>query len=607
VDGCISTNQNDGVATSQLQSMDDEDMSLDGVQRKRRAVMVVDVVESVREMELDEGGFIRRWRRFVQAVRGGLLAAHRGVLVKSLGDGLLLQFDDPANAVACGFGLLALASEQAVDRLLRLRLGAHVADIVVDDLYIYGTGVNIAARLATLAAPGQIVASAPVRDALADGVHCRITDLGECFLKHVSGTVRAFRLEPAGVIAPPAVPYEDDIAATLAVLPFATASSASGGLAVGEALIDAFNQRLARVPGLRVISRLSTRALAGLSDAVGTCGRYLGADYIVSGTSAGDLQRMHVRCELLDGRDGTILWADEGRVEISDLFAGEDADFDRLVGGLCLALLRTEMRRARRLPLPTLASFTLYVGGVILLHRLRRDDFLRAREVLEALQERHPRAATPPAMLAKWYLLSLLQGWSADPTRERQQALALARQALDLEPDHAAALAIDGLLSVHFGADLAQARQRGEQAVEADPQEPQGWLTLAGVASYEALGDQAVAHAERAIALSPIDPCRFLFDLLRGAGELAAGRPEAAVASAESSLRLNALHAPSYRLLVIARVLAGRLVQAREAAAGLLRVDPGFRVSNFAERYPGRHHAHAASYVQALKDAGLPS
>ena len=307
-----------------------------------------------------------------------------------------------------------------------------------------------------------------------------------------------------------------------------------------------------------------------------------------------------------DARTGSLVVTDGAAVDVQNLFAGQDRGFDRLAGGICRALLRTETRRAGLLPLPTLDSYTLYVGGVVMLHQMRREDFARCHAIFEALHERHPRAGAPLAMQALWYLYLLLQGWSDDLAGDGQRGMDLARRALAVQPDHALALAIDGALCAHVQDDLSLARERAESALAADPQEPQAWLTLASVDSYDAMGDAATVHAERAIALSPLDPCRFVFDLMHGAGHLSAGRASQAVGCAETSLRANPLHAPTHRLRVIALELDGRPQEAHAAAAELLRVDPGFRVEQFAQRYPGRRHAHAASYIQALQQAGLP-
>lgn len=210
-------------------------------------------------------------------------------------------------------------------------------------------------------------------------------------------------------------------------------------------------------------------------------------------------------------------------------------------------------------------------------------------------------------MQALWHLYQVLQGWSDDVVGDGRRGAALARRALDLDPHHSLALAVDGAFCAHVDADLPRARRQSERAVAEDPQEPQAWLSLASIDSYEGLGDEAVVHAAQAIALSPLDPCRFVFNLMSAAGHLVAGRTDEAVALAEASARLNPHHAPTYRLQIIALQLGGQAQAASAVARQLLQIDPGFRVAQFVQRYPGRAHAHARSYIQALLDAGVPA
>jgi TolB-like protein len=527
--------------------------------------------------------------------------------VKSLGDGLLLEFATVAQAVGLARSLQALLNK-VCDKPPRLavRAGVHVADVLVDDLDIYGAGVNLAARLCTLAGPGEVVGSAEVRDALTDGVEAEVTDLGNCYLKHVQGSVRAFRLSgPASAAA--VDPERVDLELAIAVVPFAPLDSgAQAAWALGDAIADATNASLARCPGVRVVSRLSCGALRQQPDILRACREHLRASFVLSGSYRLDGQSAWLIAELSDARDGSVAWAGHRKVLVDEVFAGTDPHLGSMVGEITRAVIGAELRRMRGLPLPTLDSFSLYVGGLALLHRMRQTDFTRAREVLEALHERQPRHAAPLALLGKWHLFRMLQGWAPDRGAEGRMAHDQTRRALEIEADNALALAVDALLSSHADGDLVRARLRAEEAVIADPQETLGWLALSGVECYEGNGIAAAEHARRAIDLSPLDPKRFMFDLMLGAGELTAGDYRAAISRAQTSLRLNALHAPTHRLHTIALALGGELDRAREAAVELLRIDPSFTLGTFEARYPGRAHSHARRFVEALRQAGIP-
>ena len=580
------------------------------VQRQRRALLVVDLVESVRLILEHENDVVQRWRAFIARVRSEALPRHGGRLVKSLGDGLLMDFTDPAAAVATGLDLHRLALDcnagQAADRHFALRAGVHVAEVVVDDIDVFGAGVNLAARLLDLARPGDTVITADVRDVLVDGLDGELQDLGECFLKHLPQAVRAFRVHAVGLGG--ALPWTlpSDHLAAVAVVPFLPLSPADGPLAVGDAFADAVIGALSRVDGLRLTSRLSTAVLRHGGDRVQRCRQLLGAQFVLTGHYVLRGTQVHVRAELTETRSNTVLWAGGCEGRLQQLFDADGVLVMPLVLELARAIVRSELQRARGLPIQSLENFTLYVGGLALMHRMSQHEFSLAREMLDLLAHRLPRNAAPRAMLAKWHLMRLLQGWSSDPARDGRLAQDLARRALDRDPEHAFALATEGFVAAHFGDDLPLALQRCQQALSSDPQDAQAWRMLAGVHSYLGDGPAAEAAALRAVSLTPLDPTRFVYDVIVGAAKLAGGAATEAVQWAESSIRRNAMHVPAHRLRIIALVQSDQAAAAADAARTLMSLSPGFRVDAFAARYPGRDHPHASGYFAALRSAGLP-
>ena len=163
-----------------------------------RAVLVVDVVESVRMMEDDEDDTVRRWRALVAQVLHDVPPRYGGRLVKSLGDGMMLEFEHAPGAVQAAFAIREICEKRNADasatRQMLLRMGAHIGPLIEDEHDVYGRSVNLAARIATLAGPGEIVVSAEIRDGLTAELDADVEDLGECYLKHVQHPVRAYRL-----------------------------------------------------------------------------------------------------------------------------------------------------------------------------------------------------------------------------------------------------------------------------------------------------------------------------------------------------------------------------------------------------------------------------
>jgi class 3 adenylate cyclase len=262
------------------------------LRQQRRAIVVVDVVESVRLMQANEADVIDRWRRFVNEVRTQVLPKHGGRLVKSLGDGLLLEFETVPAAVASTLEFQSLIGNYNAGRHasqhFALRIGVNVSDIVVDDDDIYGVGVNLTARLAGLASPGEIVVSPEVRDGLVDGLDADLEDMGECYLKHLEQPVRAFRLGRAAAPRLPVFEQDDekDMRAVVAVVPFEFHGGLQGAEfdAIGELIADGVIALLSKSASVRLISRLSSSAFRGRGTELETVAQRLGAAYVLSGS-----------------------------------------------------------------------------------------------------------------------------------------------------------------------------------------------------------------------------------------------------------------------------------------------------------------------------------
>jgi class 3 adenylate cyclase len=258
-------------------------------ERAVRTVLMVDVVESVRLMEDDEEGTVSRWRRLVEGIETQVLPTHGGRLVKSTGDGLLLDFSQVPSAVAAAFSIQSACRGANAglppQRQMLLRMGAQVSELIADDHDVYGRGVNLAARLMTLAGPGEIVVSAGVRDQLTPVLDADVEDLGECYLKHVAHPVRAYRLGPPGPhpVIEPGGAAMPELRPTIAVIPFAARGGESEHRLLGEVLADEVISALSRTADLNVISRLSTTAFRGREVTAGEVGAHLDASYVLAG------------------------------------------------------------------------------------------------------------------------------------------------------------------------------------------------------------------------------------------------------------------------------------------------------------------------------------
>ncbi len=570
------------------------------------------MVESVRLIQDDEEGAVRRWQQLVERVSATVLPAHGGRLVKSLGDGMLLEFAHAPAAVAAAFAIQdacrADNAEQLPHRQMLVRIGANAGEFIADAHDVYGHEVNLAARLTTLAGPGEIVVSAAVRDQLTPLLDADVEDLGECFLKHVREPIRAFRIGPPGAYPVIAHGNTPDVVLrpTVAVIPFEARSVEPQQMVLGEILADEVIAALSRTADLHVISRLSTTVFRARDISVSQVGNHLGANYVVSGSYRVSGDAVALTVELAEARGESVVWFKRVRGTVGSILCGEDDMVDALVADVGSAILSRELHRAQTQALPTLEGCTLLLGAIALMHRLSDSDFNRAHEMLQSLTERAPRMAIPQAWLAKWHILRVQQGWSPDRTVDTRMALDRTRRALDIDPDCSLALAVDGFAHTNLLKRFDIAADRYERALLVNPNDSLAWLLKGTMHAFKGEAVIALEDTARARRLSPLDPLKYFFDSLSATAALAAQDYALAFDYAMRSYRMNRKHASTLRALAISQWHLGQCDAARATVAELLSIEPGFTVSKFVERSPSTGYETGRVWAATLRDAGVP-
>jgi adenylate cyclase len=546
-------------------------------------------------------------RRLRELIPPGLIANGSAHELNAEGDRLLLEFPEVRAAVQTAFAIQRACREaapraQRPQTLPRIGLQSFAS---IQTARIAGGAADLAAWLAALAPPGSIVASAAVCNELTPTLDAEIEDLGDCCLREMNQPVRAFRLEPpdrpSGVES---LLRSDDLRPTIAVIPFA--EHGSGHDVVGEIIADEVIAALSKSAEVNVVSRLSTTAFRRRKASLRDLGTHLNANYVLSGAYRVAQDHVVLTAELAETSSGRVVWARELRGSVAGVVTGADEMIDRLVADASRALLARELERTQSQSLQTLASCSLLIGAVGLMHRLSLADFMRAREMLQALVRRLPRHAVPHAWLAKWHVLRVWQSWSDDPAADRLEALACGQRALDCDSHCSLALAIDGFVHTNLFKQLDIGQQRYELALQVNPNDALAWILSGTLHAFKGEGRQAVKHAHQGLRLSPLDPHRWFHESLAASAELAAGHHERAIALAQRSLKANRVHASTLRVLVVANWLAGRQEPAREAVAALLRVEPGITVSGWLERSPSSAYPIGQCFAQTLHAAGVP-
>jgi len=593
--------------------------------------MFMDVVESMRMIGLDELAGVTRIRALLVEAEAQAVQPNDGRVLERRGDGLLLRFAHPRQAVRCAAAVHELAraasAAQPGAHPLQLRVGLHRAELLTDDEAVYGQGVNLAARIAALGEPGDTLLSASARDELNAELDGQLHDLGPCYLKHADEPLRLFRHRPgaapqhAGLQA--AISARMKLRPTLVVLPVTVPgegpnADAALRVGMGDVLTDQLTRLLSQSPLLHVISALSAHALRGRELDRGLLYRTLRADYVLqgqllSGAQATELSgaahagpRLRLQAQLWRQGAGEPIWSETLQGTALDALSGQSDLLGRVVQAVGQRILSVEQRAARAAQaLPNLASHTLYLNAVDLLHRFAVPDFERSRLLLQAVSDRAPRHAEPLAWLARWHVFKVVQGWSDDSQRDGLQALDYSQRALDRDPQSALALTMAG--SVHAGIKRDPVAAQGfyAQALEYNPNDSLAWL-MSGVAQgFMTARAPALAASETALGLAPMDPTRHFYDSLAATASLMANDHARCIALAERSISANASHGSSYRALAIAQSMLGQLDAARHSVQRLLAVEPHCTVQTYLARVAPANQQNL-QFAEALREAGLP-
>ena len=582
------------------------------VQRRLRAVLFVDVVDSVRLIRSDEAGTVGRWRAFASEVQTQDLPRFGGRRVKLTGDGMLLEFESTVSAVECAIAMQQRlgASERGIDSgsRIRLRMGMHVSDVITDEFDIYGDGVNLAARLRDLGGPDEIVVSAAVRDQLTDGLGVAIEDLGERKLKGLDRDVRAYRVWPPGPA--PVQPADRRRRAgdrpAIAVLPFRNHSGNPRNDFLGELIAEDVIADLSRLTELHVISRLSTSPFRDRLLDTRNVAELLNVRYVLSGSMQISETHLRLSAELTEADAGHVVWADRFEGSMANIFELQDRLSIEIAKRAVPHLRQIEFKRARAKRSEDLTAYELTLQAIEFLHGRSRDDLEKAKHLLGKAIASDPHYVTPHVWLARSHVLCVGQGWSSDVNADSAEAQRHADAALACDASNAYAIAVWGFVRAYLHKDFDIALSQYNRALTINPSAVWPYAWSASAHAWRGEGDKAIDLVHRAIDLSPFDPHMYNFASIAANAYAVAGNYDMAVEWAQRSLRENRLFIATHKLVTIALTLAGRKDEARAAAGELLERQPHFTVAEFRSRHPGGAAPHIDRFCDALAVAGVP-
>ncbi len=593
------------------QSRQSHDIELDALSaREQRVVLVCDVVESVRWMEHDEDNAIARWSQFAAKVRASIAPEHQGRVVKSTGDGLMLEFESAPQAVAAANAMQKLSTEGnsgfEPERQMHLRIGIHQAQVRRDAHDLYGHGVNLAARISTLAGPGEIIVTPEVRDHLTDSLDGDIEDMGECYLKHLSEPQRVYRVGDVQRLST-FIPVMETLNGSLklAVIPFAPLMMAVSEQAVGDLMADTLIAHLGQSKQIKVISRLSTQRFRDQQRSPSDIAQVLAVSHVLSGSIAPSQDKYVVLMQLSDATNDEVIWSHRATIKLSDWLAEHSMVSEEIAASVHDCLTHSLIGPALTQPLPSIQSYGLLLAGLHMMHRPSFSEFEKSLVYFDSLVDRHGRHASARAWRARWRLMSVINGLSADPKRDSQMALQDAREALELDATHPLSLAVYGQINNQLMADSTEAVTSFENALQRDASQSIAWLFKSIHSSMWGDTAQAIVEAEQAHALSKLDPHQYHYQMALANAYLADGQHAQAIEHAHKSLKLNAGHAATLRILITALHEQGNAGEALLVLQRLLKLRPQLTLKSHAAMGSQESRTRMRS-AAALRALGIP-
>ena len=583
-------------------------------ERRLIAIFAADVEGYSRLMGADEVGTFKDLTQR-RDILDSLIASRRGRIANTAGDSVLAEFGSAVDAVQCAVEAQAALSQANVglspDRHINFRIGVHVGDVMIKGGDLFGDGVNIAARLQTLASAGGVCLSGVAYDHVRKILPFAFADLGAQQVKNIDEPVRAFALvgERAAVVTATAnasVPLALPEKPSIAVLPFQNLSGDPEQEFFADGMVEDIITALSRFKLLFVIARNSSFTYKGRAVDIKQVGRELGVRYVLEGSVRKAGSRVRITGQLIDATTGAHLWADRFDGALDDIFALQDSVTQLVVGAISPELDRAEIERARRRPSGNIDAVTEVYRGLPHIHwptsPENNDAALQHFRNAIALDPTFPTAYGVAAVCLTWRRANR---WPADFASDDAELLSLADRVKELGTDEAAALSGIGFALFHNRVDFEAGIEMVDRAIRSNPNYAQAYNARGWFRVWDGGSDAAIADFEQAMRLSPRDPLSFTLMLGIARGHFNACRYAEAATWADRSIRSFPNFIGGLPVTIACYVEAGRLDDAQKAKADLLRLSPEWRLS---AGWPGpiRSVEVARRMREALLKAGLP-
>ena len=576
--------------------------------RRLAAIIAADVAGYSRLMGADEEATLAELKAIRRELSDPKVKEHRGRIVNTTGDGLLIEFSSVVDAVRCAVEVQHAMAERNVDvppdRRIELRMGINLGDIIKDGRDIFGDGVNVAARLEALAEPGGICVSRVVRDQVRDKLAFSFEDMGEQQVKNIARPVHVYRVlidKPASAKALLPLPDKPSIA----VLPFQNMTGDAEQDYFVDGVVEEIITAISRLPWLFVIARNSSFTYKGRAVDVKQVARELGVRYVLEGSVRKGGNKVRITGQLIDAASGAHIWADRFDGALDDIFELQDQVASGVVGAIEPKLRSAEIERAIRKPTENLGAYDLYLRALAQFWKWTPDGWSEAVDLLRRALDIDPPYATAAGLFA--WCRAVEQTRRLVSAQERDEASRFARLAVEKGNEDPDALWMGGWGMLMLAGEHAAGMSAMERSLALNPNSALASCFFGWAQSYRHQSQRAIEALERARRLSPLDPQPWVFYGGLAHAHFAAGRWGEAIEWAD-----RALHAqPRMTAVVGVKAAAcshlGRAEEARAYVSRYLELRPGSTIGNVGGYVrTAVSPEFRAAYTDGLRKAGMP-
>ena len=590
-------------------------MMEDRVERRLAAILAGDIAGYSSLMGADDEGTLHALKVHRKELVDPKITEHRGRIVKTTGDGILVEFVSVVDAVRCAVdiqrGMGDRNANVPVDKRIQFRIGINVGDIIIDGGDIFGDGVNVAARLEALADPGGIMVSSVVHEQVRDKLSFGFEDMGEQIVKNIARPVSVHRVHLAEVASATTKSVADQrrpVSASsdrpsIAVLPFANMSGDPEQEYFADGIAEDIITGLSKLRWFFVIARNSSFTYKGNTVDVKRAARELGVRYILEGSVRKGGNRVRITAQLIDAATGNHIWADRYDGELADVFALQDEITKKVVVAIEPKLLEAEALRSQNRSAEDLDAWETVIHANSLFWRMTEAEGAAAIDMLDRAIKRYPNYAPAHSMLA--FMLLVSSHLQVTPTmgHELKRAPELGARAAELDDsDPWAHLALGYVAFMQRR--MTESVAEFQRALQLNPNFAAAHGYLGWALAFDGQSDNAMIHLQEALRMSPHDPQNAIFNVGVAISHYMAERYDDAIAACRTAFQTRAGMARGTRIYIASLAQAGRLEEARAALARMKETHPDLSIAWIEQNVPYTPAA-MAKFLEGMRKAGL--